>query len=170
MNRRRRGFTLVEVLVSLAVFGTVTAGLFEVLSLGNRSLARTRPADRTPGLQAAWLQVRLDVQSAGSVSDGGREWSEAPLELAVPDGRRLRLLLRDGVLVREERSHAGDVSTRTLARPVRAVRWRLPAHGLVEVELSEAAPFDADRVRVGPARISSVVCALRGAGREVASW
>lgn len=172
MRSCRRGFTLTETLVSVAILGITMGFLYDVLHQGMQSIARTRSAEWTPQLDTAWLQVRKDVQAAGSVPAAGKAWVETPLDLKLPGDRTIRLALRGGALVREERSGTGESSPvfRVLARPVRAFRWRCPERGLVEVELTPSLSFDADVVRAVAPRASTVLCALRGAGRSAGDW
>ncbi len=172
MKRRARGFSLTEILVSVAIVGLAMGGLYDVLVQGMTSVARTRSAETSPQLDAAWLQVRRDVQAAVAASTGGESWNEGPLELALPGGGTIRLALRGVALVREESAEAreGEPRLRVLARPVRAFRWRRPAAGLVEVELTPARAFDAGTKAPMPPRASSVLAALRGAGRSGGGW
>lgn len=172
MKRSRRGFTLAETLVSLAILGITMGALYDLLRAGMQSVARTRSAEMTPQLDTAWLQVRDDVQSAGSVPSGGETWSDGPLDLRLPGGRTIRLGLRKGALVREERTGpvAHSPISRVLARPVRSFRWRCPGEGLVEVELTPATAFDGDTMGAVAPRASTVLCALRGAGRPAGAW
>lgn len=172
MKDRKRGFSLTEILVSLAILGLTLAGIYDVLRQGMQSVARTRSAETTPQLDTAWLQVRRDVQAAVVASAGGEAWGSEPLDLQLPGGRTIRLALRDGALVREEREghRAGALLLRVLARPVRAFRWRRPADGLLEVELTPARAFDPNTVKTIPPRAATVLCAMRGAGRPAGGW
>lgn len=172
MNRRNRGYSLTELLVSVAVLGITLAGLYDVLRQGLQSVAGTRSAETTPQFDTAWLQVRRDVQAALSAPSGAEAWAEAPLDLKLPEDRRIRLALRDGALVREEwvGERNGALRPRVLARPVRVFRWRRPADGLVEVELTPAREYDPDTAPVVRPRTSTVLCAMRGGGRSAGGW
>lgn len=172
MKRRARGYSLTETLLSVAILGLATGALHDVLVQGMTSVARTRAAETAPQLDLAWLQVRRDVQAAVAAHPGGESWDDGPLALTLPGGRTIRFALRGGALVREESAEAGEGANRrrVLARPVRAFRWRCPAAGLVEVELTPARAFDAGSAAPAPPRAASVLAALRGAGRPGGGW
>lgn len=172
MNRARRGYSLVEMLVVVAVVGLVSFTLQDVLLSGMRSIARTRAAETVPQLDTTWLSLRRDLQSAAAPPAPRGAWVEAPLELPLPGGATVRLLLRNGALVREE-GRAGEAEPlrrRVLARPVRSFRWRVPDDGLVEVELTPAREWDASAGRPLSPRPSSLLCATRGSGRAGGAW
>jgi prepilin-type N-terminal cleavage/methylation domain-containing protein len=172
MSDSRRGYSLVEMLVVVAIIGTIIGALHDVLFQGMQAVARTRVAEMSPQLDTAWLAVRRDLQASVAPPRNGDGWSESPLELALPGGATVRLALRSGALVREEQpSGAGlPARSRVLARPVRAFRWRVPAEGLIEVELAPARAWDAFAARVAPPRASSLLCATRGSGRNGGGW
>ena len=172
MNRSRRGYSLVEMLVVVAVFGMVSVTLQEVLQSGMRAIARTRAAEATPHLDTASLAVRRDVQSALALPAGDGNWVDTPLELTLPGGTTVRLLLRKGALVRQEQAagSARPFRSRVLARPMKGFRWPVPAQGLVEVQLTPARAWDAYAGKPVPPRISSLLCATRGSGRPGGGW
>lgn len=172
MSHPRRGYSLVEMLVVVAIIGTIFGTLHDVLFQGMRAVARTRAAEMAPQLDTAWLAVRRDLQASVTPPRGGEGWSESPLELALAGGATVRLALRSGALVREERSPGAGLPARSrvLARPVQTFRWRVPAEGLIEVELAPARAWDTFAAQVAPPRASSLLCATRGSGRNGGGW
>jgi prepilin-type N-terminal cleavage/methylation domain-containing protein len=172
MNRRRRGYSLVEMLTAVAILGVAMGTLDGLLRQGMKAVVSTRAAEMTPQLDTAWLVVRRDVQAATAAPRGGEAWVGSALDLGLSGGRTVRLALRNGALVREERTAGTDetVRSRVLARPVRSFRWRVPAEGLVEVELTPARAYDADAARAASPAASTVLCAIRGAGLRGGGW
>ena len=74
--RRRRGFTLMEVLVAVAVAGLVVAGGFRLLSLSLRTLAEIqRERELLSAAQRLWLRFRTEDGVPDSGSEEGVEWA-----------------------------------------------------------------------------------------------
>ena len=80
MDRRstvkRGGFTLVETLVALAVFGLVLAGLLQAERSYRKALDEEDHALRVQQVQAAVELVRAEIGRAGYQSEGADLWVE----------------------------------------------------------------------------------------------
>ncbi len=168
---RRRGFSLSELLVVVGLLAVLLPGFLAVLDRGFRALAETATVQTTPQLSAPCRQLRNDLESAVRVVSGVKGWSQAPLVLELPGGTLIRYQVRDGALVRtvtseRERDRAGE---RIVVRPVSRMFWNRPDPRLVAVEITVQGSRTSVGKPVQPAA-TTVVCALRGAGKEVPSW
>lgn len=156
MTRRTRaprrsadaGFSLIEVLVSLAIFALIAAAGFAVLDQILRTQRQTDGRlDRLAAMQRAVYLIRLDFLQAEAESfrldEDGVGLRRTALREA--DGALgLRYALTDGVLVREV-SHAGgaEMVTQPLLEGVGALAWQVysPTRGwLDQWPPPEAAP------------------------------
>ncbi|WP_420130507.1 PulJ/GspJ family protein [Longimicrobium sp.] len=153
---RSAGFTLVEVLVALAVSGVVVASAFSVLSAAAGSRARVereRAESLTgPAARAAlegWLRAAANVEGGGSFV--GRDLRNGPVELdvvafAVEDGgalypgpRRVRLWVetdgrapRPGLLAEVSSLRPGEPAETLAVAPAAAglsLRYRTVVQG-----------------------------------------
>lgn len=80
-NRVRRGFTLVEVVVSVSILSLVMSGLMSALLLATRTLPRPDdPAMIASDADAAFELIMADAMLASSVKASGNA-----LQLIIPD-------------------------------------------------------------------------------------
>ncbi|HEU4556787.1 MAG TPA: prepilin-type N-terminal cleavage/methylation domain-containing protein [Longimicrobium sp.] len=154
--RGHAGFTLVEVIVALAVAGVVVAGAYGVLSAAVDSRARTEreraAALAGPAARAAlegWLRAAANVEGGGPFV--GRDFRNGPVELdvaafAVEDGgalypgpRRIRLWVeidgrapRPGLLAEVSSLRPGEPAETLSVAPAAAglsLRYRTVVQG-----------------------------------------
>lgn len=127
------GFSLVEMLVTLAVVAVALALAAGILVETHRMLAQAGLELRSPAPEAALDLLRAELQGAAGVSGGpvgGLGWTRDRLVLTRPDGV-LVVYERDGVrLVRR----AGE-GERTAVPGLVSWRWRRGAPRLVTVEV-----------------------------------
>jgi prepilin-type N-terminal cleavage/methylation domain-containing protein len=68
-NRRRRGFTLLEMMVSIAVLLVISAGAFAAASYYQQSFASTEAKiDTVSGMRNAFVTLAQEVEQAGAVN------------------------------------------------------------------------------------------------------
>lgn len=175
MTAPRRGYSVVEMLVVLLILGLLVPGLATALEKGLTMLSRTRSALTAPQLNTACLQLRADLESAAEVGPGGGGWTRGPLVLELPGGDTIRYEVRAGALLRTARGARApeeartSARTRVVARPATALIWSQPGPRLIAVEITAPVPVELAGGRTRPAS-TTLVCALRGAVREVPSW
>ncbi len=171
--RCSRGFTLAEILVVVALLSMIVFSSWPLWDQTQRVLQQISVALRQSDFELAAARLRADVQGAYALAGGRSEWSAEPLELREPEGRAVRLGLRDGALERLELDPAGVVvARRVLFTGLLGWRWRAVSPRLVDIEANHAAEADirlaAPQVRGKPKTAPRVTVrlrlALRGAG------
>ncbi|MDR1379302.1 MAG: prepilin-type N-terminal cleavage/methylation domain-containing protein [Synergistaceae bacterium] len=104
-NGCRDGFTLIEVMVAVAIIGLVTAAGFKLLTLSFRTLAEVKMEQE---LMNEAQKVRLDFLTKEDMSDSGEKdgvkWSVDTDSVPVVDGleltfRRLTVEYQDRKMV-----------------------------------------------------------------------
>ncbi|MBQ9566290.1 MAG: prepilin-type N-terminal cleavage/methylation domain-containing protein [Synergistaceae bacterium] len=84
--RGRSGFTLMEVLVAVAIAGLVVAGGFRLLSLSFRSLGEVRKErELIAAAQKLWLRFRTEDGVPESGKEDGVEWSTEKDSVPIED-------------------------------------------------------------------------------------
>ncbi len=74
-TKKYKGFTLMEVLVAVAITGLVVAGGFRLIAMSMRTLAEIQgERDLTAAAQRIWLQFKTDSEMPDSGKDGDVEW------------------------------------------------------------------------------------------------
>jgi prepilin-type N-terminal cleavage/methylation domain-containing protein len=110
MRRARHGFTLLELLVAMAVMAVVVSVALRLLFLSDAALGRERMRSAATGAVARFLQdVGADVRSATGASASG-----ASLVLAGPSRVRYLWDASQGATIRRV---AGDTRTYPGVRP-----------------------------------------------------
>lgn len=108
----RKGFTLIEMLVALAVFSLAALALLNLTGESTRSAARAQTrilagivADNLSVEAALDHQRPAQVQTSGQVTLGGRDWRWTREVVATEDADLLRLDVRvyDGAELGAER-------------------------------------------------------------------
>lgn len=86
MSGARRGFTLMEVLVAVAIVGMVVAGGFRLITMSLRSLSEIA-AERalTAAAQRIWLRFRTEKDMPDSGREEGVEWRTEMDSVPVED-------------------------------------------------------------------------------------
>ncbi len=137
MNRRQqRAFTLVEIVVGLALIGLIALATFESLRFAQRAHAKVARAGAASWeIFAAQRLIRSLIESADPPElEGGREGialtAAAPLAAGAGGLFRYELVLHESrgrkeVLIRwhPEHSHAGRGAEEVLIENVAAVEW-----------------------------------------------
>ncbi|MCR5346496.1 MAG: type II secretion system GspH family protein [Fretibacterium sp.] len=73
--RRRGGFTLMEVLVAVAIAGLVVSAGFRLITMSLRSLAEIQgERELTAAARKLWLRFRTEENMPESGSEDGVEW------------------------------------------------------------------------------------------------
>lgn len=99
---RRRGFTLMEVLVAVAIMGLVIAAGFHLLTMSLRSLGEIqRERELTAAAQKIWLRFRTEEDMPESGKEEGVTWRTEPDAVSIGD---LELSLRRVTVTVGERS------------------------------------------------------------------
>lgn len=128
----RRGFTLLEVLVALAILGLAVASVLELLGTSARNAARAQSTTRGL-LVAEGLMEELLTLTEDELRDRDRQSGER----IVPDSREGAGLRTSGrerpVTYRWDVRVTGDRSESSMYRVELAVRWEEPASGVVEL-------------------------------------
>ena len=140
MDRRSRGFTVVEALISVALtllFLTIAAGLLRDAQLA--SLAIRREA-LDPSPQHIAQSLRNDVHRARQVErllgTSPGSWSYGPLSLTLADGSTVRYEKSAEEVGRELIATSGtSVGARPLMKDVLSWRWLQLAPDLLEIEI-----------------------------------
>ncbi|MBR0044930.1 MAG: prepilin-type N-terminal cleavage/methylation domain-containing protein [Synergistaceae bacterium] len=74
-TKKYKGFTLMEVLVAVAITGLVVAGGFRLIAMSMRTLAEIQgERDLTSAAQKIWLNFKTDGEMPDSGKDGDVEW------------------------------------------------------------------------------------------------
>ncbi|WP_298781261.1 type II secretion system protein, partial [uncultured Fretibacterium sp.] len=75
MSGARRGFTLMEVLVAVAIVGMVVAAGFRLITMSLRSLSEiAAERELTAAAQRIWLRFRTEKDMPESGKEEGVEW------------------------------------------------------------------------------------------------
>ena len=87
MRKPRRGFTLMEVLVAVAIAGLVVAAGFRLITMSMRSLGDIQ-AERelTAAARKIWLRFRTEKDMPDSGREDGVEWRTELDSVPVGDG------------------------------------------------------------------------------------
>ena len=141
-RRRRRGFSLIELAVSLLVMGLVLALAAQLLGEAQLAFVTVARENRAPAPTIALRWLRQDLRAARAVG-GEASWvpSSEPLWLLRADGW-IAYELSGGSLWRT----AYDLSSlpgpaRPLLGDVVGWSWRRPSSGLVEVTVLHREPL-----------------------------
>jgi len=175
-RRSQAGFTLLEAVVALAVVSValyLAAGLLREAQVLSAAAGR-QLTDPLAGVVAA--RLRADVQGADAVAPPapGGVWTSGPLCLAERRHQGLLCWTAAGSeLHRSFLGEAGGTSDATWLRSLVAWRWRLPAAGLVDLEVAYLRSAEPWRWRMsGPPSppapslaTERLRLALRGGGR-----
>jgi prepilin-type N-terminal cleavage/methylation domain-containing protein len=137
--RRRAGdagYTLVEMLVVLAIAGLLAGAVGELLVQSNRVIVTVGAELRSPLVQPALARIRADLESASAPPEGSDEWIAGPLEFHTLQGEHLRYELVDRALIREELDPGGrTLRARTVVQGISVWKWMSLAPRLVGVRL-----------------------------------
>ncbi|MCR4819476.1 MAG: prepilin-type N-terminal cleavage/methylation domain-containing protein [Fretibacterium sp.] len=103
MNRRG-GFTLMEVLVAVAIAGLVVSAGFRLISMSLRSLAEIQgERGLTAAAQKLWLRFRTEEDMPDSGREDGVEWrterDSVPIESYELPFKRLTVTVGDRSMV-----------------------------------------------------------------------
>lgn len=82
----RRGFTLVEVLVAVAILGLVGAGALRLVLMGQRGLREVRVQERLLDESRALQLEAMAGKLPDSGSSGDVEWEVRPQEVPIMGG------------------------------------------------------------------------------------
>jgi prepilin-type N-terminal cleavage/methylation domain-containing protein len=165
----QRGTTLVELLVALALLGTIAVLTAQLVIQSTRLMDTTAQATRNPGLVLAGEWLRRDLYEAKAVVGGATGWTDDPLVLVAQHGGWVAFAAVDGVLVRSG-APPGALPTdgRVVLRGVEGWRWRVDGGRLVRIELEANLNPDAHRDPTGSGtveprrRVDRLDFALRG--------
>lgn len=175
-TRRQRGFTLIEMVVVLAIVGVSLFLAAALLQEAQTLITATGAELDSPLSGLATDRLRADLQAAAAVGAPSLDWSSGPLLLAPgPAGGPTVVYTREGkALVRRLLDADGTESGYEVwIRSLAEWRWRSPGLQMVEVDLSYHRAASASRWRLDgrpgrPARelaIEHLVLALRGGSR-----
>ena len=166
----QRGVTLVELMVSLALLGTIAVLTAQLVIQSTRLMHTTAEATRNPDLVLAGEWLRRDLYEATAVVGGALGWTDDPLVLIGQNGGWVAFAAVDGTLVRTG-APPGAVPTdgRTVLRGVEGWRWRVDSGGLVRIEIAADLNPEAHSDPTGSGtvqperRVNRLGFALRGA-------
>lgn len=136
---RERGFSLIEILASLAILGGTLLVSFDLIDHARRVSAAAAAASLNPVTISAEFTLRRDLQAVAEMPAVGLV-SEGPLELQLRD-RRVVTWRRSGAeMVRVERGPDGprELITRPIAGGVTGWSWRAIDPALIEVRIQVA--------------------------------
>jgi prepilin-type N-terminal cleavage/methylation domain-containing protein len=166
----QRGTTLVELLVVLALLGTIAVLTAQLVIQSTRLMHTTAEATRNPDLVLAGEWLRRDLFEATAVVGGALGWTDGPLVLIGQHGGWVAFAAVDGTLVRTGvPPGAVPADGRVVLRGVEGWRWRLDDGRLIRIELEANVNPNADRDPTGSGtvkperRTDRLGFALRGA-------
>ena len=120
MSGARRGFTLMEVLVAVAIVGMVVAAGFRLITMSLRSLSEiAAERELTAAAQRIWLRFRTEKDMPESGKEEGVEWrteiDSVPIEDLELPFRRVTVSMgkRSMVIYLPEASRSGPVVDKT---------------------------------------------------------
>jgi prepilin-type N-terminal cleavage/methylation domain-containing protein len=171
----QHGFSLLELIISLALLSTTLIIVSEMLLARERQLARAvRVANRMSAEQAVH-QLRRDLRSGVAVGGIAAAWQEGPLVISQADGVIITWSLEGDSLMRGRSDTTGSQGTRQMLDRTMAFRWRwsrvplLMIMAKVEVSSQPGSPIIGTGIigtRPPVTMVPSVAVALRGSGAQ----
>lgn len=166
--KNQRGATLVELLVALALLGTVAVLSAQLVIQSTKLMDTVARASRNPDLVIAGEWIRRDLYEAVTVVGENLGWTGGPLVIVSQSGGWVVIAAFDGQLVRTNAPPGSSPDNRIVLRGVVGWRWRVIDGGAVEIELQAYANPDAHENLTGAAshrverQTERLTLALRG--------
>lgn len=87
MRNKKRGFTLMEVLISVAITGLVVTAGFRLIAMSMRTLAEIQgERELTSAAQKLWLRFKTEKDMTDSGKEDDIEWETELDSVPVGDG------------------------------------------------------------------------------------
>lgn len=171
MNRpdSQRGVSLVELLVALALLGTVAVLSAQLVIQSTKLMDTSARASRNPDLVIATEWIRRDLYEAVSVVGGTMGWSGDPMVAMNQNGGWVAHAVVEGRLVRTNAPPGGvPTDSRVIMNGVVGWRWRVDDGRAIRVDLKTLVNPHAHENLTGTAanrlerRTERLIMALRG--------
>lgn len=165
----QRGVSLVELLVALALLGTVAVLSAQLVIQSTKLMDTSARASRNPDLVIATEWIRRDLYEAVSVVGGTLGWAGEPMVAMNQNGGWVAFAVVNGQLVRTNAPPGGaSIDNRVIMTGVVGWRWRVDDRRAVRVELRTLVNPHAHQNLTGAAanrlerRTERLTMALRG--------
>jgi prepilin-type N-terminal cleavage/methylation domain-containing protein len=149
--KRQHGATLIELLVALALLGTVAVLSAQLVIQATKLMNTVARASRNPDLMIAAEWIRRDLYGAVAVIGTNLGWTDGPLVAMTQSGGWIALAPIDGELVRTDAPPASLPDNRVILRGVVGWRWRVIDGATAVIELEAFANPDAHENLTGAA-------------------
>jgi len=149
--KRQHGATLIELMVALALLGTVAVLTAQLVIQSTKLMNTVARASRNPDLMIAAEWIRRDLYGAVAVVGMDLGWSDGPLVAMTQSGGWIALAPFDNQLVRTDAPPASLPGNRIILRGVVEWRWRVIDGATIEIVLQAFANPDAHENLTGAA-------------------
>lgn len=150
MRRRGRGFSLLEIMVSLAVVAVVLTLATRLIVEVQLAAVEWRRTLRDPMPQLTTQLLRTDIQRSSRLLSAVSLEPAGTMALELPGGRQILYAKESNRLTRSLIAVDGEeIGSRTVMSPISLWRWRHLGSGLIQVEITYQLHRDPGSRRLG---------------------